>query len=169
MQTTTIITLAVGCRPGPQCAVVGGRWPRSEHSGALRRGGRSAALGLARRGRAEEPPLWPGSHRQSQIDGGRDDGVDYKDLKNVRFLAIYEEKLFSKKKSYLSYHEMRDINTQENDLNSFKFIFLELSKFKDKKEDLKTITQKWAYFSRRRRGCNRTTTCWFHRFQRLVW
>ncbi len=76
----------------------------------------------------------------------RDDGVDYKDLKNVRFLAIYEEKLFSKKKSYLSYREMRDINTQENDLNSFKFIFLELSKFKDKKEDLKTITQKWAYF-----------------------
>ncbi|HQS83716.1 MAG TPA: Rpn family recombination-promoting nuclease/putative transposase [Alphaproteobacteria bacterium] len=76
----------------------------------------------------------------------RDNRVDYKDLKNVRFLAIYEENLFSKKTDYISYHEMRDIKTHENDLDSFKFIFLELSKFKNKKGNLKTLTQKWAYF-----------------------
>ncbi|MBS0185740.1 MAG: Rpn family recombination-promoting nuclease/putative transposase [Proteobacteria bacterium] len=76
----------------------------------------------------------------------RDTHADYKDLKNVRFLAIYEENLFPKKVDFISYHEMRDIKTQENDLDSFKFIFLELSKFKNKKGNLKTLTQKWAYF-----------------------
>ncbi|HQS93961.1 MAG TPA: Rpn family recombination-promoting nuclease/putative transposase [Alphaproteobacteria bacterium] len=76
----------------------------------------------------------------------RDAGVAYKDLQNVRFLAIYDETLFSKKTEYLSYHEMRDIKTQENDLDSFKFVFLELSKFTNEIENLKTLTEKWAYF-----------------------
>ncbi|MBS0186318.1 MAG: Rpn family recombination-promoting nuclease/putative transposase [Proteobacteria bacterium] len=76
----------------------------------------------------------------------RDDGVKYKDLKNVRFLAIYDATLFPQKSNYISHHEMRDIKTQENDLDSFKFVFLELAKFTDQKEDLKTIIQKWAYF-----------------------
>ncbi|MBU6149770.1 MAG: Rpn family recombination-promoting nuclease/putative transposase, partial [Verrucomicrobia bacterium] len=76
----------------------------------------------------------------------RDMNVDYKDLKNVRFLAIYEENPFPKKMDFISHHEMRDIKTQENDLDSFKFVFLELSKFKNKKGNLKTLTQKWAYF-----------------------
>ncbi|OYZ37356.1 MAG: hypothetical protein B7Y25_04520, partial [Alphaproteobacteria bacterium 16-39-46] len=62
------------------------------------------------------------------------------------FLAIYDETLFSKKTEYLSYHEMRDIKTQENDLDSFKFVFLELSKFTNEIENLKTLTEKWAYF-----------------------
>ncbi len=76
----------------------------------------------------------------------RDDGVAYKDLQNVRFLAIYDETLFSKKPGYISHHEMRDIKTQENDLDSFKFVFLELSKFTNTIENLKTLTEKWAYF-----------------------
>ena len=76
----------------------------------------------------------------------RDAGVAYKDLQNVRFLAIYDETLFSKKTEYLSYHEMRDIKTQENDLDSFKFVFLELSKFTNEIGNLKTLTEKWAYF-----------------------
>jgi len=76
----------------------------------------------------------------------RDTHVDYKDLKNVQFLAIYDETLFPKKEGYISYHEIRDIQTQENDLDGFKFVFLELDKFKDQKEDLKTPLQKWAYF-----------------------
>ena len=76
----------------------------------------------------------------------RDADVEYKDLKNERFLAIYDETLFSEKEDYISYHEMRDTKTQENDLDGFKFVFLELAKFKDSKEGLKTPLQKWAYF-----------------------
>lgn len=76
----------------------------------------------------------------------RDTNGDYIDLKNVRFLAIYDETLFPKKKGYISYHEMRDIQTQENDLDGFKFVFLELDKFEDQKGNLKTPLQKWAYF-----------------------
>ena len=41
---------------------------------------------------------------------------------------------------------MRDIKTQENDLDSFKFVFLELSKFTNEIGNLKTLTEKWAYF-----------------------
>ncbi len=76
----------------------------------------------------------------------REKGVDYQDLKEVTFLAITEFSLFPNKVSYLSHHHMLDVDTYERDLKDFSFSFLELSKFNKPKDDLLTMTEKWAYF-----------------------
>lgn len=72
--------------------------------------------------------------------------MDYENLKEVTFLAITEFTLFPNKTTYLSHHHMLDIQTHERDLKDFSFSFLELSKFTKPKEDLITMTEKWAYF-----------------------
>ena len=41
---------------------------------------------------------------------------------------------------------MLDVNTYERDLKDFSFSFLELPKFTKSKDDLVTMTEKWAYF-----------------------
>ena len=41
---------------------------------------------------------------------------------------------------------MLDRHTHEHDLKDFSFSFLELPKFKKKKFELKSMTEKWAYF-----------------------
>ncbi len=76
----------------------------------------------------------------------RDKGITYPNLKQVTFLAITDFKLFPKKKAYLCHHAMLDRESGEHDLKDFSFSFLELPKFKKKKSELKTITEKWAYF-----------------------
>ena len=76
----------------------------------------------------------------------RDKGTDFHDLKEVTFLAITEFTLFPNKESYLSHHQMLDVNTYERDLKDFSFSFLELPKFTKSKDDLVTMTEKWAYF-----------------------
>lgn len=76
----------------------------------------------------------------------RDRKTDYMDLKSVTFLAITEFVLFPQKKKYLSHHQMIDVETYEHDLKDFSFSFLELPKFKKSKDDLMTMTEKWAYF-----------------------
>ena len=76
----------------------------------------------------------------------REHGIDYIDLKQVIFLAITDFKIFHKKPGYLSHHVMLDKNTHEHDLKDFSFSFLELPKFKKKKSELKSMTEKWAYF-----------------------
>lgn len=72
--------------------------------------------------------------------------VDYTGLKQIRFLAITSHVLFKDKKAYLSHHHMLDIETQEHDLVEFGFSFLELPKFKNKKGELSSTIEKWAYF-----------------------
>ena len=72
--------------------------------------------------------------------------VLYQDLKAVTFLAITEFTLFPNKNAYLSHHHMMDQETHERDLKDFSFSFLELPKFKKSKDDLITMTEKWAYF-----------------------
>ncbi len=76
----------------------------------------------------------------------REQGIDYQDLKEVTFLAITEFTLFPNKNTYLSHHHMLDIDTYERDLKDFSFSFLELPKFNKPKDDLLTMTEKWAYF-----------------------
>lgn len=75
---------------------------------------------------------------------GKDD--KYYDLKEVTFLAITKFKAFPNKPGYISHHQMLDVETHERDLKDFSFSFLELAKFKKSKKDLKTMTEKWAYF-----------------------
>ena len=76
----------------------------------------------------------------------REKGIEYKDLKEVTFLAITSYSLFPKRPGYISHHQVLNLETQERELKDFSFSFLELPKFKKKKEDLKTMTEKWAYF-----------------------
>jgi hypothetical protein len=76
----------------------------------------------------------------------RDQGTDYKDLKQVTFLAITDFTIFPKKNGYLSHHHIMDIETRERDLKDFSFSFLQLSQFNKTKEELKTTVDKWAYF-----------------------
>ncbi len=76
----------------------------------------------------------------------RDKGIGYKDLKSVTFMAITSYILFPDKADYLSHHQVRDVATNEHDLKDFSFTFLELPKFKLTKDQLTTMTQKWAYF-----------------------
>jgi predicted transposase/invertase (TIGR01784 family) len=76
----------------------------------------------------------------------REKGVDYRDLKEVTLLSIADFVLFPNKSAYLSHHVMLDKHSQEHDLKDFSFSFLELPKFKKSKEELATMTDKWAYF-----------------------
>jgi predicted transposase/invertase (TIGR01784 family) len=76
----------------------------------------------------------------------REKGIDYKDLKQVTFLAITDFALFPENKKYLSHHHILDTETHERHLKDFSFSFLELPKFKKPKNALKSMTDKWAYF-----------------------
>ena len=61
------------------------------------------------------------------------------------FIAITDFVLFPRKKNYISYHKMRDTETDEHDLNDLYFVFLELPKFKKENIDDKSI-DKWCDF-----------------------
>jgi len=76
----------------------------------------------------------------------REKGLEYKDLKEVTFLAITSYAVFPNRPGYLSHHEMLNKETHQSELKDFSFLFLELSKFKKPKDQLKTMTEKWAYF-----------------------
>ena len=79
-------------------------------------------------------------------------GDQYKDLKEIIFLAIADYIVFPKKKAYKSEHATLDRQTGENDLDKISFTFVELPKFKKllrregrRLEALK-LEEKWYYF-----------------------
>jgi len=76
----------------------------------------------------------------------RGQGIEFADLKEITFLAITDFSLFPEKKEYLSHHVVLDKQTFERNLKDFSFSFLELPKFKKTKDQLTTMTEKWAYF-----------------------
>lgn len=76
----------------------------------------------------------------------REKRTEYKDLKQVTFLAIMNSILFPKDERYLTHHHMLDTETYERHLEDFSFSFLELPKFNKAKDHLKTMTEKWAFF-----------------------
>lgn len=76
----------------------------------------------------------------------REKDIHYQDLKEVTFLSIADFILFPEKIDYLSHHVILDHKTFEHDLKDFSFSFLELPKFTKNKDDLVTMTEKWAYF-----------------------
>jgi predicted transposase/invertase (TIGR01784 family) len=73
-------------------------------------------------------------------------GINYADLKPIRFLAILKESIFPKKKAYLSRHEYRDVYTNEWDIDEFVFTFLELGKINKTAAASRKIIEKWVYF-----------------------
>jgi predicted transposase/invertase (TIGR01784 family) len=74
-------------------------------------------------------------------------GEDYKNLKEVIFLAIANYVVFPEKEAYKSDHILLDKLTYEHDLKDLYFTFIELPKFNKKKGDqLDSIIEKWCYF-----------------------
>lgn len=70
----------------------------------------------------------------------------YAQLKGVIFLAIADFIMFPDKKAWKTTHHILDIETHQQDLKDFQFVFVELPKFKTGLKQLKTIQEKWAYF-----------------------
>jgi predicted transposase/invertase (TIGR01784 family) len=72
-------------------------------------------------------------------------GVKFKELQKVYFIGICSFSMFNNKR-YISRHLILNKETKKNDLNHFEFTFIELSKFKKKENELRTIIDKWVYF-----------------------
>lgn len=72
----------------------------------------------------------------------------FHDLKDVYFLAITDFAPFPKKKSWLSRIGLKDLETNEHDINAIQLLFMQLPLFKKTKKDLKNMTlrEKWVYF-----------------------
>jgi predicted transposase/invertase (TIGR01784 family) len=73
-------------------------------------------------------------------------GGDYEFLKEVIFLAITDFVMFEQKEDYKTVHVILDQNDYIRELKDFSFTFIELPKFKKKKEDLSSIEDKWCFF-----------------------
>lgn len=70
----------------------------------------------------------------------------YHILKEIIFLAITNFIMFPEKKEFKSDHVILDKVTNEHGLKDFSFTFLELPKFKKRKEELGSIIDRWCYF-----------------------
>ncbi len=76
-------------------------------------------------------------------------GENYKNLKEVIFLAIADYIIFPEKTALKSDHVILDRETFEHDLTDFSFTFLEIGKFNKRKEDIDALSglvEKWCYF-----------------------
>lgn len=72
----------------------------------------------------------------------------FHDLKDVYFLAITDFAPFPKKKSWLSRIGLKDLETNEHDIEAIQLLFIQLPLFKKTKKDLNKLNlrEKWAYF-----------------------
>jgi predicted transposase/invertase (TIGR01784 family) len=70
------------------------------------------------------------------------------DLKDVYFLAITDFAPFPSKKTWLSRVGLKDLETNEHDIQAIQLLFMQLPLFKKTKKDLKkmVLREKWAYF-----------------------
>jgi predicted transposase/invertase (TIGR01784 family) len=74
-----------------------------------------------------------------------DKGEDYPKLKPTVFIGILNFSYF-KGADYVSYHSLLDEKTYENKLKDIRFAFIELTKFKKKEHELKSMIDKWTFF-----------------------
>ena len=79
-------------------------------------------------------------------DEDHKDMAVYAKLKGVIFVAIANFIMYKKKKGWKSKHNLLDVDTLENDLKDFKFVFIELPKFNKTLKESKTLEEKWLYF-----------------------
>jgi len=72
----------------------------------------------------------------------------FQDLKDVYFLAITDFAPFPKKKTWISRIGLKDLETDEHDIEAIQLLFMQLPLFTKTKKDLKkmTLREKWAYF-----------------------
>jgi predicted transposase/invertase (TIGR01784 family) len=64
----------------------------------------------------------------------------------VVFIAVVNYTAFPDKKALISLHSTRDEATNEHDLKSFRYAFVELPKFKKEINECTSIVDKWCYF-----------------------
>jgi len=77
-----------------------------------------------------------------------DKGKDYSKLKKVYFIGIVNFKMFEGE-SCITKHLIVNQETQNQDLDMFEFVFVELPKFKIKRDEiekLESIEDKWIWF-----------------------
>jgi predicted transposase/invertase (TIGR01784 family) len=67
------------------------------------------------------------------------------DATPITMLSILNHRLFPNDVPYLSFHQNVEASTQENHFNDCSYVFLELSKFSLKKDQLKTDEDHWIY------------------------
>lgn len=72
-------------------------------------------------------------------------GEFYDQLKPAIFIGILDFD-HTKNPHYLSRHRILDIETGEHCIKNIEFNFIELPKFTLKREELKTLTEKWVFF-----------------------
>ena len=78
--------------------------------------------------------------------GQRVKKLEYKDLKEVVFLAICNKTILPEHNHYISYHVMLEQTTHKNYLKDFSYTFIELDKFDKSADELSSILDKWIYF-----------------------
>ena len=78
----------------------------------------------------------------------RINGAAFKDLKDVYFLAITDFTPFPHKETWISRIGLKDLDTNEHDIEAIQLFFMQLPFFTKTKDDLDTMTmrEKWAYF-----------------------
>lgn len=76
------------------------------------------------------------------------EGTKFHDLNDVYFLAITDFTPFPAKKTWLSRIGLKDLDTNEHDIEAIQLFFMQLPFFKKTLDDLETMTikEKWAYF-----------------------
>ena len=78
----------------------------------------------------------------------RTENKKYEDLKDVYFLAITNFAPFPNKKTWISRIGLKDLETNEHDIEAIQLFFMQLPLFKKTKKDLgkMSLREKWAYF-----------------------
>jgi len=72
-------------------------------------------------------------------------GEDYPRLNQVIFIGILDFEMFEGD-DYLTRHLILNTKTLKQEIKDLEFNFIELPKFDNKEDELKTITDKWIYF-----------------------
>ena len=92
-----------------------------------------------------------------QLNKGKEEDGQYKNLKEVIFISIANFILFPDKKAYKSDHVILDTVTGEHNLKGFSFTFLELPKFHKTIDDkLDNMVEKWCIFFKHANEMNDT-------------
>lgn len=73
-------------------------------------------------------------------------GISHKDLMPVILIAISKENVFPDNIECISYHRIREDKTNEHHLFELSYVFVELSKFRKKADELSSVEDEWLYF-----------------------
>jgi predicted transposase/invertase (TIGR01784 family) len=73
-------------------------------------------------------------------------GITHDGLMPVILIAIVNNQIFPDDVECVSYHQMLDVKTKQRFLFDVSYIFVELSKFHKKEEELKSLEDAWLYF-----------------------